>query len=108
MSMRYGLKDGDIEAISSVFAKHREIEKVILYGSRAMGSYRNGSDIDLVLIGNDLSFEELLRIKGELDDLLLPYKIDLLLYSKINNEDLLEHIKRVGLTFYEREAVTQN
>jgi predicted nucleotidyltransferase len=104
--MRYGLKDRDIKAIGSVFARHRGIEKVVLYGSRAMGNYRNGSDIDLVLIGSNLSFEELLKIKGELDDLLLPYKIDLSLYSKINNEDLLEHIKRAGLTFYEREAVT--
>ena len=91
----------DIEKIVSVFAQHPEIEKAILYGSRAIGNFRNGSDIDLVLVG-DVVFSTLLKIESQLDDLLLPYKIDLSVLHKIENKDLIEHINRVGKDFYVR------
>lgn len=97
----YGLKSQTIEAIQSVFAKHSAVKKAILYGSRAKGNYRNGSDVDLTLVGEDLTLTELLAIENELDDLLLPYKIDLSLYHQIDNPDLLEHIERVGEVFWE-------
>ncbi len=96
----HGLKDKHIKAVNSVFAKYPQIEKAILYGSRAKGNYRNGSDIDLTLIGDNLDLTMLLRIENELDDLLLPYKIDLSIKHKIENPDLLEHIERVGKVFY--------
>lgn len=99
----YGLKPQTIQAIQNVFAKHPAVKKAILYGSRAKGNYRNGSDVDLTLVGEDLSLTELLAIENELDDLLLPYKIDLSIYHKIENYDLRDHIDRVGLTFYEHE-----
>lgn len=97
-----GLKDKQAANIKSVFAKFPHIDEVILYGSRAKGTYRNGSDIDLTIKGT-LSLTELSRVEIELDDLLLPYKIDLSLHSKIDNLDLLEHIERVGKLFYGRE-----
>ena len=96
----YGLKDKHIKAINSVFSKYPQIEKAILYGSRAKGKYRNGSDIDLTLAGNDLDLSTLLRIETELDDLLLPYKIDLSILHKIENQDLIDHINRSGIVFY--------
>lgn len=97
----FGLKEKHIEAINSVFRKHSEIDKAILYGSRAKGNYRNGSDIDLSLIGKNLTMSQLFKIETELDDLLLPYKIDLSIYRKIENSDLVDHINRVGVSFYE-------
>ena len=75
------------------------IDEVILYGSRAMGNYKTGSDIDLVLKGTKLSLTDLLKIENELDDLMLPYKIDVALYHQINNPELIEHIQRVGKSF---------
>lgn len=97
----YGLKPHTIKAIQDVFVKHPEIKKVILYGSRAKGNYRNGSDIDLTLVGKRLSLSQLFSIETDLDDLLLPYKMDISIYNKINNHDLKEHMDRVGVVFYE-------
>lgn len=98
----YGLKEEHINLIKSVFEKYDGIAKVILYGSRAKGNYRSASDIDLTLLGNDLDINILLKIENELDDLLLPYEIDLSIYDNIENKDLIEHINRVGVLFYEK------
>ncbi len=80
-----------------VFSKHIQIIKVILYGSRAKGNFKPGSDIDLTLVAPQMNLSELLKIENELDDLLLPYKIDLSLIHHIDNQDLLDHISRVGI-----------
>jgi predicted nucleotidyltransferase len=101
--LRFGLKESVIQQIVGVFAQHPTIEKVILYGSRAKGTYRNGSDIDLTFTGADLEAEVLYRVDTELDDLLLPYSFDLSLLKEIENPKLLEHIQRVGVNFYERK-----
>lgn len=100
--LRFGLKETTIEGINHVFSLYPSIEKAVLYGSRAMGNYRNGSDIDLTLMGNALSYDELNRIATQLDDLLLPYTIDLSLYKWLDNPDLVDHITRVGKVFYTR------
>jgi predicted nucleotidyltransferase len=101
--LRFGLKETTIAKINGIFARYPEVEKAILYGSRAKGNYRVGSDIDLTLIGDEtLSYNKLVRIETEIDDLLLPYKIDLSLYRQIENPDLLAHIDRVGKVFYSK------
>ncbi len=98
----YGLSANAVEKIRAVLQRHPTIEQAILYGSRAKGTYEEGSDIDLTLLGKDLNYAELGQIENELDDLLLPYTIDLSLYEHIANPDLLVHIKRVGRVFYQR------
>lgn len=101
----FGLKQDTVEKINSVFSSHPGVQKVIIYGSRAKGNYRPGSDIDLAVIGDAIDLSELLKIENELDDLLLQYKIDLSLMNKIENNDLIEHINRVGLIFYEAKSL---
>ncbi len=103
--MKYGLKDTTVEAIGQVFRNFPVIEKAVLYGSRAKGNYRNGSDIDLTLFG-DLTLQTLHRIETELDDLLLPYMIDLSIFKQIANPDLVAHIERVGVVFYAKENLS--
>ncbi len=98
----FGLKNSDINSIKSVFKKHDKVSKVILYGSRAKGNYRNNSDIDLTLVGEKIDLDTLLKIENELDELLLPYKIDMSIFHKINSKDLIDHINRVGIVFYEK------
>lgn len=98
--MNYGLKEEVINKIESVFSNYRQIEKVILYGSRAKGNFTDGSDIDLTLIGNDLEFSTLLKILTDIDNLMLPYKFDISLYNSISDIELLDHIERVGKCFY--------
>lgn len=86
--------------IHQVFYRHPEIENVLIYGSRAKGNFRPGSDIDLTFQGKDITHSMLNKISLELDDLLLPYTFDLSLYDQITDPSLLEHIKEVGLIFY--------
>lgn len=101
--MKYGLKESTIQRINAVFARHPQIQKAVLYGSRAKGSFKNGSDIDLTLRGREsLTPEVLSKILHELDELLLPYTIDLSIYAQIQDPDVLDHIKRVGIIFYEK------
>lgn len=102
MNKEFGLKSEHVKAIQQIFVFCRGIEKAIIYGSRAKGNYKHGSDIDLTLIAPDLKLSDLLNLEVELDELLLPYKIDLSLYHQIENKDLLEHIERVGIVFYQR------
>jgi len=98
----YGLKQAVVEKIHQVFSSHPDVQKAILYGSRAMGGYKPGSDIDLTLEGATLNLQQLNAIENELDDLLLPYEFDLSLRQQIDDPDLLEHIQRVGVVFYLR------
>ena len=102
----FGLKQKDIDAICGCFAQYPQIEEVILYGSRAKGNYKNGSDIDLAIKG-PLDFSSFLQLDNQLDDLLLPYKIDLSLLHQIQNIDLLDHIHRVGVVFYRSPLTTR-
>ncbi len=103
----YGLKERDIEKIKSVFCEYPEIDKVMLYGSRAKGDYRKNSDIDLSIVGG-VNLDKILSIETKLDDLFLPYEFDLSIFNKIKNIALKEHINRVGLTFYEKESSVAN
>lgn len=98
--MIYGLKDEVVEAICLIFQKYPEVEKAILYGSRAKGNFKPASDIDLTLQGVLLDLTILNRISWELDDLLLPYTFDLSIYNQINNSELLDRIQRIGIVFY--------
>lgn len=100
--MDYGLSSSVIARIQEVFARFPDIDQAVLYGSRAMGTHKAGSDIDLALYGNRLTLPQLAAISSELDDLLLPYTIDLSIFVMLNNADLREHIGRVGKMFYER------
>jgi predicted nucleotidyltransferase len=102
--MRFGLKEETVEAVNGVFRSHPAVERVVLYGSRAKGDFKPGSDIDLTLEGDNIPFDELAEIERELDDLLLPYQFDVSLFHQLAHPGLIDHIRRVGATFYQREA----
>jgi predicted nucleotidyltransferase len=98
-SVNHGLPDSTIQALGAVFSRHPGIRQALLYGSRAKGNFRPGSDIDLTLIAPHMDLAELLRIETEIEELLLPYRVDLSLLHRIENPDLLEHIRRAGVAF---------
>lgn len=98
--MPFGLRDSDIEIIQAILRESPALEQAIIYGSRAKGNYRNGSDIDLTLKGDGLTDKDLSRISWALDDSWLPYKFDLSLYHQLQHDDIKEHIARVGQVFY--------
>ena len=99
-SQSIGLPDAAIAAIRQVLASHREVEAAILYGSRALGRHRPASDIDLTLIGPAISAAALASIDSDLDDLLLPWMIDLSCLASIDHPALLAHIERAGVELY--------
>ncbi len=100
--MSYGLDGATICKIRRVFQKYEAIDQALLYGSRAKGTYRPSSDIDLVLQGERMTFEMINSLRNDLDDLNLPYTFDISYLPEIENPDLLDHIKRVGILFYSK------
>lgn len=96
MEESYGLGAKTLEKIIHTLQKNLKIQKIILFGSRAKETYKKGSDIDISIVSENLSLKELNHLKVILDDLMLPYKIDLIDYARISSDDLKEHINRVG------------
>jgi predicted nucleotidyltransferase len=98
----HGLSPQTVERIQDVLSHHPEVRRAVLFGSRAKGTARPGSDIDLALYGDGLDWRVLGRIEDELDDLLLPYSFSLLRHDARTDAELAAHIARVGLPFYQR------
>ena len=97
---RFGLKEKDLKDIIDFFKQFTTIKEALIFGSRAKGNYRHGSDVDIVLKG-DIDFKTLTRISYLLNqESLMPYKFDILTYSNITNQDLKEHINRIGISIY--------
>ena len=100
--MNCGISEGNLSRIVATLAREKRVARVILFGSRAKGNYREGSDIDLCLEAPDLDFAGQSRLESELDELLLPWKIDVLISHRIGNPELLAHVERVGKTLFQR------
>ena len=99
----FGLPESTLACVRRILAANPNVEKAILYGSRAKGTYRSGSDIDLTLLGAKLVYQDLADIAGQLEESPIPYLVDLSLFAHIDNPNLIEHINRVGVVFYQRE-----
>lgn len=103
--LNHGLSDGTVQKLVAVFIKFPEIDQAVLYGSRAKGNYKPGSDIDLSLRGVKLTHAICASIADAIDELLLPYTVDLSQFDALDasgSADLRQHIERVGLVFYQR------
>lgn len=95
-----------LEKIYNVCIKEEKIKKVLLFGSRAKGIAKKGSDIDLAVIGDGLGFRDVCKFGMKLDELDLPYKIDIVNYNAITNEEFKEHIDRVGISLFRASTST--
>lgn len=102
----FGLPMRALHRLFVTFIEFPEVDEVIIYGSRAMGNYRSGSDIDIVLKGDLLDDSILREIDSLLDAMMLPYFIDLSLYAGIVDPDLKDHIDTYGKTMYKRRNIT--
>ncbi len=100
--MSFGLPELTVSTIREILARHPEVERAIIYGSRAKGTYRPGSDIDLTLIGPGLTYHDLVSIMGELEESVIPYTVDVSILDDIEDPAVQDHIKRWGQTFYQR------
>lgn len=96
----YGLKNSDLETICQTLKQYPNVTQAILFGSRAKGTHRPGSDVDIALKGNKLT-ETVLQISMYLNqESLLPYQFDIIDYHSIENQNLIDHINRVGVVLY--------
>jgi len=98
--MDTGLPPKTIQALGSVFKQFDCIDKVVLYGSRALGTQKPGSDIDLALFGSSVTLDLIATIAILIDDLLFTYTFDLTAYVLIDNTALREHVDRVGIELF--------
>jgi predicted nucleotidyltransferase len=101
----FGLSDKTLDTVRAILATCPQLEKALVYGSRAMGNYRAGSDIDITLIGASLKMDMLFQLARQFDESNLPYMVDLSIMASISNPNLRDHIERVGLVLYQREPV---
>lgn len=87
--------------IISTIKRFPEIEKAMIFGSRAMGNYKKGSDIDIACFGNNISLESTSRLKSILNEALpIPFFVDVLCFDTLDNTELKMHIKHFGITIY--------
>ena len=103
--MQNGLTDRTINTINTILKKYSGIKQAVLYGSRAKGNFRAGSYIDISLkTGDFFSHADLLRVGNDFDDSDIPYFVDVSVYGSISNQDLKDHIDRVGKVLYSAET----
>ena len=102
--MLYGLEKKVLEELNQIFSSIPEIEKVILYGSRAKGNHKNGSDIDITIVGLNLNLTIITKVELQIDTLYLPYSFDISIFQHITNKELISHIERVGKSIYEKNV----
>ncbi len=96
----FGLSQSSMTILTDIFSHNQQVEKVVLYGSRAKGNFTNRSDIDLVIIGAELNRHIVGKIISEVNDSNCPHTVDIQILENIKNQDLSEHIARVGQIFY--------
>ena len=98
----FGLIERDIEYIVKAMKKFNEIEKAIVFGSRAIGNYKKGSDVDIAIIGDGIDSKTVYKLDDYLNEVYpLPYFFDILQYNCITNENLKKHIDNEGKIIYD-------
>jgi len=102
-NLDYGLNERDMHTISSILSNYDEVKQVLIFGSRAKGNYHAGSDIDMAIAGNVVWYKTLRKIKNDFSDSSLPYNVDVINFESLTNEDLKNHILRVGKPIYSIE-----
>lgn len=102
----FGLLDRDIEYILRALKQFDEIEEARVFGSRAMGNYKKGSDIDMVIIGKNITSSVLYKLDDYLNEVYpLPYFFDIIQYESIMNENLINHINNEGKVIYTKNRL---
>ena len=105
--MEFGLNDTDLAYIIAVIGDFEEIEKAVIFGSRAKGNYKTASDVDIAVFGKNISFSSIAHLHSRLEEEgPLPYFFDIVDYTHSTHKELKDHIERVGKTIFERTIRT--
>jgi predicted nucleotidyltransferase len=101
--MRFGLSEVDLQKILCIIASNYKVKKAFIFGSRAKGNYKNGSDVDIALSGINIDLNDISKIASTLnEETNMPYMFDVLNYDKLSNTDLIAHIDTIGIQIYSR------
>ena len=100
MHNKFGLPERTINELIQYFSNKPEIEKVLIFGSRAKGNYKNGSDIDFAIWTN--AHDKITSILGELEDLPTPYRFDIVDFKTLKHQGMIDSITKDGILFYEK------
>lgn len=98
----FGLSERNVETIIEILSKYSSISSVNIFGSRAKGDYKTGSDIDLAIMNDGFSTDDLMRIQADFAESSLPFFVDIINYQTISHPELKEHIDRAGILFYNK------
>ncbi len=99
----YGMTEEELSVLRGLFARQKEIERAVLYGSRARGVHKPFSDVDITLLGTGISRSHLNHLLADIDESSLPYFFDISIFSRLTNPALIEQIEKTGVTLYRRE-----
>jgi predicted nucleotidyltransferase len=105
-SIDFGLEESELFDLVKVLSSNSKVDEIFLFGSRAKNKFHPFSDIDIALKGQDITLDDLLDLSNDLDLLWLPYKVDLVNVAKIKEQDLIDHINRVGRLLYKKSNVS--
>jgi len=104
MNNNFGIYEKSYSLLINAIAEYPQIEKAIIFGSRAMGNYKKGSDIDIAIVGSEVNYEIISQLNGKLNEQLpIPYYIDVINFNTINNNELRQHILEEGKACYEKD-----
>jgi len=103
LEKKIGIPEKWVESLRDIFRQTPSIDRVVVYGSPAKGNYRPGSDIDLAIFSASMNFIEQMNLENAIDDLLMPYSVDITRFEQLTNQALIEHINRVGIRLYSRD-----
>lgn len=104
----FGLDLSDIQSIQEILGQFPEVQQALIFGSRAKGNFRSGSDIDIAIKGDEATHSIASKISGILnEDTIMPYHFDVLSYRELNNKELISHIDRVGKELYNSSLLTK-
>lgn len=105
--MKYGLKERDVKNIFYAIKRFSEIETVFVFGSRAIGNYKKGSDVDIAIKGANITNNIVIKLSTILnEELALPYYFDVINYKTIENVNLKKHIDNIGKILYRKQETT--
>ena len=100
--MTDGLRHAHREAIIAVIAANERVERAVLFGSRATGTNTVTSDVDIALFGNRLTLTDQARLSAALEELPMAQTVDLILYDRVRDGTLREHIREHGIEWFRR------
>lgn len=104
MKNEFGLYENSFKLILKVLSQYHDIDKAFIFGSRAIGNYKKGSDIDIAITGNNIKENTALELASQLNEREnIPYYCDVIIPLFVKNQNLVEHINQVGKIFYEKK-----